>query len=125
MGLEPTGRTVHRLDPDGTVRDWLVAPVWSRPCEDLDTVLDAEGEPWGPAGRWVLTNGPDVAPLKRRLFERHPFPTQARLPALVVDGPLEWTTTAGPQGGAWERRHVAADGFVDWSAFCFTPEYRE
>jgi hypothetical protein len=125
MALPPTGRTVHRLDPDGTVRDWLVSPVWSRPCDDLDAVLDAAGEPWGPTGRWVLTNGPDVAPLKRRLFQRHPFPMQPDLPALVEDGPIAWPTTAGPQIGTWARRHVAPDGFVDWSAFCFTPEYRE
>ncbi|MGQ0466460.1 MAG: hypothetical protein ACT4QG_14195 [Sporichthyaceae bacterium] len=120
-----TGRTVHRLADDGTVRDWLVAPVWSRPCDGLDALLDADGSPWGPAGRWVLTNGPDVAPLKRRLHERHPLRTEQVLPVLREDGPMQWLTTAGPRSGTWARRHVGADGFVDWSAFCFTPEYRE
>src|SRR3954447_23930147 len=57
--LPPTGRTVHRLDPDGTVRDWLVSPVRTRPCEDLDQVFAADADVW--EGRWVLTNGPDVA----------------------------------------------------------------
>lgn len=116
---------MHRLDADGTVRDWLVAPVWSRPCEDLGAVLDADGSPWGPDGRWVLTNGPDVAPLKRRLYERHPLPTEQSPPLLREDGPVQWLTSAGPRSGTWARRHVAPDGCVDWSAFCFTPEYRE
>lgn len=123
--LPATGRTVHRLDPDGTVRDWLTSPVWSRPCEDLDTILEACGEPWGPAGRWVLTNGPDVAPLKRRLFDRNPLRVDQTPPALVEGGPVRWRTTGGPRSGTWSRRHVAPDGFVDWSAFCFTPTYRE
>jgi hypothetical protein len=109
--LPPTGRTVHRLDADGTVRDWLVSPVWSRPCNDLDEVLASDGDPWGPHGRWVLTNGPDVAPLKRRLFARQPW-TDRTLPPLV-------------EGAFWTRRHVGPDGFVDWSTFCFTPAYRE
>lgn len=123
--LPPTGRTVHRLDPDGTVRDWLVSPVWSRPCDDLDQVLDADGDPWGPYGRWVLTNGPDVAPLKRQLYDQHPLRVDQEAPALVAGGPLRWLTTGGHREGLWARRHVAPDGFVDRSAFCFTPEYRE
>lgn len=116
---------MHRLDPDGTVRDWLVAPVWSRPCEDLAELLEADGSPWGPNGRWVLTNGPDVAPLKRRLYERHPLRTDQLPPVLREDGPVQWLTTGGVRSGTWARRHVAPDGFVDWSAFCSTPEYRE
>src|SRR5688572_12743041 len=86
----PTGRTVHRIDPDGTVRDWLVSPVWSRPCLDLDQLLGAEGEPWGPMGRWVLTNGPDVAPLKSRLFERHPMRRNQAPVELVEGGSFSW-----------------------------------
>jgi hypothetical protein len=121
----PSGRTVHRLDPGGTVRDWLVSPAWSRPCFDLDQVLDAEGEPWGATGRWVLTNGPDVAPLKRRLLARHPLRRDQAPVELVEGGSLTWATTGGPRTATWSRRHVARDGFVDWSAFCFTPEYRE
>jgi hypothetical protein len=123
--LHPTGRTVHRLDPDGTVRDWLVSPVWARPCDDLDQVLDADGEPWGPYGRWVLTNGPDVAPFKRHLAGQDPLCEDQDPPALVEGGPLRWLTTGGPREGTWARRHTAPDGFVDWRAFCFTPEYRE
>ncbi|MFP5333800.1 MAG: hypothetical protein ACLGIV_00650 [Actinomycetes bacterium] len=121
----PTGRTVHRTDPDGTVRDWLVSPVWSRPCRDLDDLLDAEGEPWGPDGRWVLTNGPDVAPLKGRLHRLHPLVVD-QTPGPVVEGaPLRWETVGGMREATWARRHVASDGYVDWSEFCFTPEYRE
>jgi hypothetical protein len=124
-GRSATGRTIHRLDSNGTVRDWLVSPAWSRPCLDLDQVLDPAGEPWGPTGRWVLTNGPDVAPLKRRLFGRHPLRRDQAPVELVEGGPLTWETTGGPRTATWSRRHVARDGFVDWSEFCFTPEYRE
>lgn len=125
MPDDVTGRTVHRTDADGTVRDWLVSPVWSRPADDLDRVLDADGSPWGPQGRWVLTNGPDVAPLKSRLHALHPLVTDQVLPDLVDGGAVTWQTTGGQRQAAWSRRHVPADGFVDWSAFCFTPEYRE
>jgi hypothetical protein len=59
----PTNRTTHTTDADGTVRDWLVSPVWASPCGDLENFLPAEGEPWGD-GRWVLTNGPDVGGMK-------------------------------------------------------------
>lgn len=54
-------------DRTGLVRDWLAGPAWSAPVEDLDAVLDPTGSPWGPDGRRVLTNGPDVASLKARL----------------------------------------------------------
>lgn len=46
----PTNRTTHTTDADGTVRDWLVSPVWASPCGDLEKFLPAEGEPWGMAG---------------------------------------------------------------------------
>lgn len=126
--LQPTtsGRTVHTLDARGYIRDWLVSPAWSSPCDDLDQVLASDGSPWGPEGRWVLTNGPDVAPLKRVLYKRHSLLTQQLLPQVVEDGSISWTRAAGddPSTGTWQRVNTGGDGLVDWSRFCFTPEYR-
>ncbi|MFZ5871205.1 MAG: hypothetical protein ACOYXW_11880, partial [Actinomycetota bacterium] len=67
----------------------------------------------------------DVAPLKRRLYELHRLPTEQALPELAEGGALIWRTTGGQRQATWARRHVASDGLVDWSQFCFTPEYRE
>lgn len=118
-------RTVHRLDGRGTVRDWLVAGAWHEPADDLKEVVAADGSPWGPDGRWVLTNGPDVTPLKRRLYARRPLLPGQSFPPVSEGGPVSYT---GPTGitheDRWRRVHTAADGLVDWSAFCFTPEYR-
>lgn len=122
----PTGRTVHQLDSRGNVRDWLVSPAWAGPCADLAEVLSTGGDPWGPDGRWVLTNGPDVAPLKSKLYQRHPLLAEQQLPPVVEGGPVTWTRSAGeePSTGSWRRVHTGTDGFLDWSQFCFTPEYR-
>jgi hypothetical protein len=118
-------RTVHRLDPRGTVRDWLVTPAWSEPADDLDTFLAEDGPPWGPDGRWVLTNGPDVARVKMRLYQAHPLRLDQPMPP-VAEGAL--VSYLGPTGrthtGVWQRVHTPDDGLVDWSAFCFTPERR-
>lgn len=123
--LQPTGRTVHALDRHGTVRDWLTSPAWSTPCDDLDSVLVAEGSPWGAGGRWVLTNGPDVAPLKERLYRRRPLMVEQALPEPLEGAPLAWAAPdGGTDTGAWRRYHTADDGFVDWSEFCYTPVYR-
>ncbi|NYG08654.1 hypothetical protein BJ986_003141 [Phycicoccus badiiscoriae] len=121
-----SGRTAHTLDARGFIRDWLVSPAWSSPCDDLDEVLASDGSPWGPQGRWVLTNGPDVAPLKRVLYQRHALLTDQPLPEVVEHGELSWTRSAGdtPSTGGWQRVHTGRDGLVDWSQFCFTPEYR-
>jgi hypothetical protein len=123
---ESRGRTVHNTDDRGHVRDWLVGPAWSTPCDDLAAVLDPQGDPWGSDGRWVLTNGPDVAPLKAKLYRRHPPHTDQPLPTVVEGGPMSWFHSAGgPQGsGHWRRQHTGIDGLVDWSRFCFTPQYR-
>jgi hypothetical protein len=90
-----TGRTVHALDVAGYVRDWLAGPAWSVPCDDLGEVLDADGDPWGPGGRWVLTNGPDVAPLKERLYARRPLVVEQPLPDVAEGGPVAWTAPGG------------------------------
>jgi hypothetical protein len=121
-----TDRTVHDLDPDGTIRDWLASPAWSTPCDDLDRVLDATGSPWGDTGRWTLTNGPDVAPLKSRLYRNRPLVTDQPLPDVVEGGALVWRAPGdtGTDTGTWSRVHTGADGLLDWSQFCFTPEYR-
>lgn len=132
----PTGRTVHLTDADGTVRDWLVSPAWALPCTDLDRFLNASGEPWGGGrrytdglpdaadGRWVLTQGPDVAMLKERMLDAHAIDTDQRLPEVTEGGPLSWTAFDRTFDGTWRRVRTGWDGLVDWSAFCFTPEYR-
>ena len=121
-----TGRTVHALDAAGYVRDWLAGPAWSTPCDDLGEVLDAHGDPWGPGGRWVLTNGPDVAPLKQRLYARRPLVVDQELPDVVEGGALSWVApgAACVDTGTWQRVRTGRDGLLDWSAFCATPEYR-
>ena len=86
--IAPTDRTVHLLDERGTVRDWLVSPAWTAPCDDLGALVEATGSPWGPEGRWVLTNGPEVARLKERLSERRPLVTDQPLPNVAENAPL-------------------------------------
>ncbi|MBO8191518.1 hypothetical protein ITI46_07410 [Streptomyces oryzae] len=119
------GRTVHALDARGTVRDWLISPVWGTPADDLGKHLAAEGDPWGEQGRWRLTNGPDVTPLKEELHRHRPLRRDPVATPPVEGGPVRCT---GPDGtehtGTWRRVHTPADGLVDWSEFCFTPEYR-
>jgi len=126
MRPEPTGRTVHTLDSVGYVRDWLVGPAWAAPCDDLDGVLDAAGSPWGELGRWMLTNGPDVAPVKQRLHAQRPLVLDQPLPELVNGGALSWVAPGKHRvdTGQWSRVHTGADGLLDWSRFCHTPEYR-
>ncbi|TCO54938.1 hypothetical protein [Actinocrispum wychmicini] len=107
----------HVLDERGGVRDWLVAGPWSEPL-DL-SILDSEGSPWGENGRWVLTNGPDVTPLKAKLYSLSPLSEEAVTP-LVEGEPVDY---AG-HSGEWRRAHTASDGLVDFSEFCFTPAKR-
>jgi hypothetical protein len=114
------GRTAHRLDQRGTVRDWLVGPVWSDPADDLAGYLRPSGSPWGNRGRWVLTNGPDVTPLKQALYRSRPLSRDCPAGHPVEGRPLSYAGRAG----TWQRCHTAEDGLVDWSEFCFTPEYR-
>jgi hypothetical protein len=120
---EPTNRTVHTTDADGTVRDWLVSPVWAAPCEDLEKFLPADGDPWA-GGRWVLTNGPDVGMLKETLAQAHPIDTSQPIDPPVEGGKVHWTANGSAYKGAWRRMRTGSDGLLDWSAFCFTPEYR-
>ena len=134
--LAPSGRTVHTTDPDGTVRDWLVSPAWALPCDDLNRFLDSDGEPWGEDrrfsdglqsaddGRWVLTQGPDVGPVKRRILEAHVLDVEQRLPDIEEGEPISWIAFGTEHRGAWRRERTGWDGYLDWSAFCFTPEYR-
>lgn len=127
----PAPRTVHRLSPDGQIRDWLVSPVWQAPCDDLGEIVRSEGHPWDEAarlGRWRLTNGPDVAPVKSLLYAAHPLLPPPTLPDLVEGGELSWPSalpaSAGPHTGTWTRYHTADDGVIERSAFCYTPTYR-
>lgn len=126
MGFGPTGRTVHALDSGGYLRDWLVGPAWSAPCDDLAGVLEAAGSPWGEHGRWMLTNGPDVAPVKRALHAQRPLVLDQRLPEVVEGGAFTWAAPGKHRedAGQWRRVRTGRDGLVDWSRFCHTPEYR-
>ncbi|MDO8338318.1 MAG: hypothetical protein Q7T15_08700 [Microcella sp.] len=132
----PSGRTVHLTDADGTVRDWLVSPAWALPCDDLEQFLPADGEPWGERrrfsdgapsaeeGRWVLTQGPDAGPLKERLLRAHALDVEQPLPTIAEGDPIAWSAFGMRHEGFWRRVHTGWDGYLDWSAFCFTPEYR-
>ncbi len=118
-------RTVHGLGADGSIRDWLVGPSWPTPCDDLAEVLSGSGSPWGDDGRWTLTNGPDVAPLKQRLYERHPLVTGQDLPELVAGNEVRWHSPfGGTDRAVLQRWRCEEDGLLDWSAFCYVPEYR-
>lgn len=119
-----TDRTVHVTDADGTVRDWLVSPAWATPCKDLANLLEESGDPWGQDGRWVLTNGPDVGPLKSRLAATHPMDVEQQLAPPVEGGDVSWSADGRVFDGQWRRVRTGTDGLLDWSAFCFTPEYR-
>jgi hypothetical protein len=122
-----SGRTVHALGDRGAVRDWLISPAWRAPCgADLASLLRADGPPWGADGRWVLSQGPEVAPLKGRLYQRRPLVTDQALPAVAEGGPVSWIAPGGHSAdtATWRRVHTHADGLVDWSDFCFLPEYR-
>ena len=125
--MSVSGRTVHALGGGGAVRDWLISPAWRAPCDsDLASLLRADGPPWGDDGRWVLSQGPEVAPLKGRLYERRPLVTSQALPAVAEGGPVSWIAPGGSAAdtGTWRRVRTQADGLVDWSDFCFRPEYR-
>ncbi|WP_245746585.1 hypothetical protein [Nocardia altamirensis] len=117
---------MHALDRRGYVRDWLSTAALSTPCADLHEVLNAQGSPWGPDGRWVLTNGPDVAPLKQILYRKHPLAAAPSLPEVVAGGGFSWDLGWGNSRQArWEHWRAGADGLLDWSEFCYTPEYRQ
>lgn len=116
-------RTAHQLDARGTVRDWLAAGAWASPV-DLSTLVPADGSPWGPDGRWVLTNGPDVTPLKNHIYDRWPLISDV-VPPVFEGGPVTYTGPTGTEHtGTWRRVHTQSDGLVDFSEFCFTPELR-
>jgi len=122
----PTERTVHILDENRFIRDWFITDSWSAPCDDLARVLKADGSPWGERGRWVLTNGPDVAGLKARLYKKRKIVTDQKLPQLIEGGKVKWQAPGGKKvdTDTWKRHRTGTDGFVDWSIFCYTPEYR-
>lgn len=118
-----TDRTVHLTDAEGTVRDWLISPAWAIPCTDLDAFLASAGEPWGD-GRWILTNGPDVSAFKERLLAAHPVDDGQALPTPSEGAEIGWEAFGVHHESSWARARTGWDGFLDWSAFCFTPEYR-
>ena len=119
-------RTIHLLDKNGYIRDWLVTRAWITPANDLEKLLIASGDPFGKDGRWVLTNGPDIAPLKNKLFKNRPFISKQSMPEVIESGEVTWFApgTGAKDSDNWIRIHTGHDGFADWSHFSYTPEYR-
>jgi len=122
--LSSQERSVHALHTDGAILDWLVAPAFTQAVRDLADVVNMDGSPWAEderqLGRWRLTNGPDVTPIKRALYERNRLDGTHPSGTARVGAPFEF---AG-QRGVWQRHHCAPDGLLDWSEFCFSPSYR-
>ena len=89
-------------------------------------ILEEGGSPWGDEGRWVLTNGPDVAAVKARLFAQRGFVETQSVPPLFEGGKVDWFAPGnkGSDSDTWRRVYVGDDGYVDWSHFSYTPEYR-
>lgn len=119
-------RTIHLLDKNGYIRDWLVTKAWITPADDLRSLLQDSGDPFGKDGRWVLTNGPDIAPLKGKIFKNRPFITDQLMPTVTEGGAVNWKApgTARVDTDVWTRIHTGHDGYADWSHFSYTPEYR-
>ena len=127
----PGPRTVHRITAEGAILDWLLSPVWEWPCTELDEVVPADADPWDigeTLGRWRLTNGPDVAPIKDLLYAKHPLTPPTVVPVLQEGGDVTWASPfpSAPDAltGTWTRHHTPADGVIERSTFCYTPTYR-
>jgi len=103
-----------------------VTKAWITPATDLEKVLKSIGNPFGPDGRWVLTNGPDIAPLKAKIFKNRPFIVDQKLPDVMEGGEVSWKApgTGKIDADVWTRIHTGHDGYADWSHFSYTPEYR-
>lgn len=125
-----TGRTVHVTAADGTVLDWLVSPAWTEPATDLADHVVPDGDPFtvdpgeSRLPRWVLTNAPDASPLKERLALAHPLPSAPPKGRLAEREEISWQAGGQDLRGTWSRARTGTDGFVDWSDFAFTPQYR-
>ena len=74
----------------------------------------------------MLTNGPDIAPLKAKIFKNRPFTASQSMPAVIEGGEVLWKApgTAKVDSDVWTRIHTGHDGYADWSHFSYTPEYR-
>ena len=100
--------------------------AWITPADDLGKLLKDTGDPFGKDGRWVLTNGPDIAPLKAKIFSNRPFTASQTMPKIIEGGEVSWKApgTAQVDSDTWARIHTGHDGYADWSHFSYTPEYR-
>ena len=109
------------------MRDWLVGPAGRTRATTSTPCSSRPASPWGPDGRWVLTNGPDVAPLKAGSTPGGRCDRPAAPRRRSRAGPHLGSRSAGDAPWTrerWQRVHTGWDGLVDWSQFCFTPEYR-
>ena len=78
----------------------MISKAWISPADDLGLLLEAEGDPFKKDGRWVLTNGPDIAPLKTRIFKNRPFTLDQKMPEIKEGGEIEW---AAPGTGKLDK----------------------
>ena len=133
LGEIHLGQTVHRLSADGFVRDWLVSratespctepPCTEPPCDDLGLVVEADGDPWDEGdrlGRWRLTQGPDVAPVKTALYAA--LGVSIRPPSYSTND-ADQNDADRPTSGL-SRHHTPPNGVIERSTFCYTPTYR-
>ncbi|MFC7585010.1 hypothetical protein ACFQYP_15655 [Nonomuraea antimicrobica] len=61
-----------------------------------------------------------MTPFKEELYRHRPLPREPVAGPIAEGGLIRYLEHAGE----WRRVHTGADGLVDWSEFCFTPEYR-
>ena len=84
----------------------------------MGKLLKDSGDPFGKDGRWVLTNGPDIAPLKGKIFKNRPFTTQQTMPVVIEGGHVEWKApgTAKADSDVWTRIHTGVPTFINGNA---------
>lgn len=124
-----THRTVHTLDERRLVRDWLVTKAFAMDAE-LSGLLRDDGDPFCVDGalsythaRWVLTNGPDVSPFKERVLGEAAL-TAPPTGEVTEGGAVTLAAPGMAFSDTWHRWHCSADGLLDWSEFCYTPQWR-
>ncbi len=109
----------YRLEPDGAIHRWLACGPIATPLKHLARVLDAEGSPFVPGGRWAISNAPDSLDLKARVY--HSLSQMQRRP-----GPRPTLHGSGPGGRhRWEFALAEEDHLIDFSLFNFTPTLME
>ena len=107
--------THYSLGASGEVCHWLRSGPASTFLTNLREVIRPDGSPFGPEGRWAISNAPDSLALKARVDRWLP-PDDWRpggRPALFQEGPVA--------GTRWEYTATEEDQVVDFSLFNFSP----